>query len=193
MAKRTNTRRQTTKRDAPAKRKRVAKRARPVKRARATSRSRAAKRTRSAKPAPETAARRTRRTTTLRTRGAAPMLTESMAVTKEEELKAELDGAIRAFNRRRSELLQKALAEGGDAAVAQLEAQHDALRDAFFDLLKRQLDRNNERFAELTTAASSEAEKLRKAIDSLARIASVLNLFASVIGLVGRVVTVLGV
>ena len=78
-------------------------------------------------------------------------------------------------------------------AVAKLEEQHDALRNAFFDLLKRELDKNNDRFAELTGAASSEAENLKNAIDSIARIASILRLFASVIGLVGRVVAVLGV
>jgi hypothetical protein len=112
---------------------------------------------------------------------------------EEEALKAELDAAITAFNTRRTQLLKKAFDEGGDAAVAALEQQHDTLRTAFFDLLKRQLDRNNAQYVELTTVATKETAALKSAIESLANVASILKLATSVVRLIGKVTTVLGV
>jgi len=109
----------------------------------------------------------------------------------EEKLKSELDAAISAFNSRRTAILKKAFDEGGDEQVAKLEQQQEALRAAFFELLKKQLDRNNAQYVELTTSATRETTALKAAIESLANVANILNRAASVVKLVGKVTTVL--
>lgn len=114
------------------------------------------------------------------------------APANEEQLKTELDAAISAFNVRRAPLLKKAFDEGGDAAVTALEQQHDALRTAFFDLLRRQLDRNNAQFEELTKAATQETVALKEAIESLEKVTSIIKRATSVVGMIGKVITVLG-
>jgi len=182
-ARKTATRKTATRK--PAKRKTA--KTRTTKRA-ATKRSAKKRTTATRKPAKrETAKRETAQPTTAR---GAPL---DAIVSDEEQLKAELDLAITAFNTRRTALLREAFDEGGDAAVASLQQQHDALRSAFFELLKRQLDRNNAQFVALTSAATLEAAALTSAIESLANVASIIRLAASVVGLIGKVTTVLGV
>jgi hypothetical protein len=116
-----------------------------------------------------------------------------MALVKEEDIERQLSAAIRAYNNNRAQILLKAFDEGGQPLVQQLEAEYDALRDAYFTLLKKQLDQNNHRYEELTIDLRKEAERLEKDIDRLESTASIMNTIASVINLVGRVLIVLGV
>lgn len=112
--------------------------------------------------------------------------------TREDELKKCLANAIEAFNKNRVPILKKAFEEGGDDAVAQLEREYDSLRDAYFEILQRQLDRNHHRYDELTMAVISEAQSLEKAITSFEEVVNVIKLFGKTISLIGQVVIILG-
>jgi hypothetical protein len=119
------------------------------------------------------------------------MASPSVAPKSEEQLKADLDTTIRTFNRNRQALLKKAFDEGGDALVADLETTYDNLRQAYFTLLKQQLNKNHPQYETLTKAAVSESEALRKSIASLERIAAILNLAASTLATLARITAVL--
>jgi hypothetical protein len=112
--------------------------------------------------------------------------------TREDELEKCLVNAIEVFNKNRVPILKKAFEEGGDVAVAKLEREYDSLRDAYFEILQRQLDRNHYRYNELKTAVISETRSLEKAITSLEKIENVTKLFEKVISLVGQAVIILG-
>lgn len=111
----------------------------------------------------------------------------------EQELLDSLNKSIESFNRNRVAILKKAFDEEGDDAVNKLEQEHDALRDAYFEVLKRQLDQNNHRYEELMKEATSEAKEIEKAIDRLERVSQILNAMAQTVSIVGRALIVLGV
>lgn len=110
----------------------------------------------------------------------------------DEELKAKLRKAIETFNINRVALLKKAFQEGGDAQVDELLKEHDDLRDAFFEILARQLDRNSVRYLELVGKANNTTDQLQASIDKLDKIADIIDKTASVISAVGRALVVLG-
>jgi histidinol dehydrogenase len=111
----------------------------------------------------------------------------------ERELLEKLDSSIKAFNKQRVAILKKAFEEEGDRAVSDLEKEYDVLRDAYFEILKRQLDRNNNRYEELMGEALSEAGSLEKAIARLESVGQILKIMAQTVSLVGRILIVLGI
>lgn len=111
----------------------------------------------------------------------------------EEQLKLTLSQAIGAFNSNRAAILQLAHTNGGQAAVIKVEQEYDALRDAYFEILRRQLDKNNHLYEQLLIAVNSETEKLKVSVNQLNNINSITTLATTVINLVGRILIVLGV
>ncbi|PYF74863.1 hypothetical protein [Pedobacter nutrimenti] len=111
----------------------------------------------------------------------------------QQELKKSLSAAIAQFNSKRSQLLQAAFQSGGQDAVEKLEQEYDVLRDAYFEILQRELDENNHLYKQLTDQAKTEADNLTKSIKQLNNINDIINLATSVINLVGRILIVLGV
>jgi DNA repair exonuclease SbcCD ATPase subunit len=111
----------------------------------------------------------------------------------EEQLKLTLSQAIREFNNHRSAILQLAFTGGGQTAVDKVEQEYDALRDSYFEILRRQLDKNNHLYEQLISAANTETEKLLTSVNQLDNINDIINLATSVINFIGRIVIVLGV
>lgn len=111
----------------------------------------------------------------------------------QEQLKIALSEAIGDFNNQRAEILERALNEGGRPAVTKLVQEYDDLRDAYFEILRRELDPTNHLYEKLMTAAKNEAESLKDSISQFNNINEIINLTTSVINLVGRALIVLGV
>jgi len=111
----------------------------------------------------------------------------------EEQLKLELSKVIGEYSNNRAAILQLAQTNGGQVAINKVEQEYDALRDAYFEILRRQLDKNNHLYEQLITAANSETEKLRTSVNQLNNINDIINLSTAVINLIGRIVIVLGV
>lgn len=111
----------------------------------------------------------------------------------QEQLKITLSQAIGSFNNQRAEILERAFNEGGRPAVTKLVQEYDALRDAYFEILRRELDDNNHLYERLITAAKDETENLKESVRQLDNINDIINLTTSVINLVGRVLIVLGI
>lgn len=111
----------------------------------------------------------------------------------EEGLKAALSQAIAGFNNKRSEILQAAFSNGGQESVNKIEQEYDALRDAYFELLKRELDKNNHLYERLISAASTETGKLGKSVEQISNINNIIDLTTSVVNLLGRIIIVLGI
>lgn len=111
----------------------------------------------------------------------------------EEQLKSNLSLAIGEFSDKRAAILQLAYSEGGQAAVERLEQEYDALRNAYFEILQKQLDRNNHLYEQLTTVANEETGRLRASVGELAHINDIITLLGAVVSLVGRVLVVLAV
>ncbi|MPM95969.1 hypothetical protein SDC9_143125 [bioreactor metagenome] len=111
----------------------------------------------------------------------------------EEHLRVLLSQTIGEFNRKRSEILQVAYKEGGREAVDRVINEHDVLRDAYFEILRRQLDRNNYQYEQLINAANSETEKLRRSVSQLRSVGEIITLSGVVINLLGRILIILGI
>jgi len=77
-----------------------------------------------------------------------------------EHLKEAMRKRMRKFNRHRTAILHKAYKRGGDKAVAAVEQRYDEMRDAYFKLLQRGLDRNAQDYQALTQAASAYTKVL---------------------------------
>ncbi|PZU88630.1 MAG: hypothetical protein DI529_05380 [Chryseobacterium sp.] len=107
------------------------------------------------------------------------------------ELKKSLSTAISQFNAKRSQLLQEAFQSGGQDAVQKIEQEYDTLRDAYYEILQRQLDENHHLYTQLISAAKTEADELTKSVKQLNNINEIINLATEVINLVGRVLIVL--
>ncbi|MEW5677179.1 hypothetical protein ABGT15_12770 [Flavobacterium enshiense] len=110
----------------------------------------------------------------------------------EVQLKLALSQAIGEFNNHRSEIIDLAYQNGGQTAVKKIENEYDALRDAYFEILKRELDKNNHLYEELVNVANSETERLKASLKQLNNINDIIKLTTSVINMVGRVLIVLG-
>lgn len=111
----------------------------------------------------------------------------------EQELLNALEKSIESFNKNRVAILKKAFDEGGDDLVSKLEQEHEDLRAAHFEVLRRQLDRNNGRYEELLKEATAEAAAVEKSIAKLERVTKVLNAMTQAVSVVGRALIVLGV
>ncbi len=81
--------------------------------------------------------------------------TAAAVAVDQDRLVQELSDSIRQFNLNRVPILKKAFQDLGDPGVAELEKEYDSLRDAYFEVVRRQLDVNNQRYAELAGAAST--------------------------------------
>lgn len=110
----------------------------------------------------------------------------------EERLKTTLVQAISEFNSKRAEILQLAFDQGGRPAVTKLEQEYDALRDAYFEICKQQLDKNNHLYVQLINTATDETDKLRNTIQSLTNINDITNSLTIVVNIIGRLIIVLG-
>lgn len=111
----------------------------------------------------------------------------------EEQLKIKLSQAIGDFNNNRTAILKLAFDSGDQKAVVNVEREYDALRNAYFEILRRQLDQNNHLYEELMAAANSETEKLRTSLNQLNNINSIINSATTVVNLVGRILIMLAV
>ena len=111
----------------------------------------------------------------------------------EEQLKTALSQAIGDFNNNRTLILRLAFDSGDPNAVDKIEQEYDALRSAYFEILRRQLDNNNHLYEELITAANSETERLRTSVNQLNNINDIINLTTAVINLVGRIIIMLAI
>lgn len=111
----------------------------------------------------------------------------------EEQLKKALSQAIGEFNNNRVSILQLAFDSGDLKAVTKIEQEYDALRSAYFEILRRQLDKNNYMYEELITAANSETENLRASVNQLNNINEIINLTTTVVNLVGRILIMLAI
>jgi len=111
----------------------------------------------------------------------------------EEHLRVLLSQTIGEFNSKRSEILQLAYKEGGHEAVNRVVNEYDVLRDAYFEIVRRQLDRNNHQYEQLINIANSETEKLRRSVSQLRSAIEIINLSGVVISLIGRILIVLGI
>lgn len=104
-----------------------------------------------------------------------------------------LSQTIGEFNSKRSEILQLAYKEGGHEAVNRVVNEYDVLRDEYFEIVRRQLDRNNHQYEQLINAANYETEKLRRSVSQLRSAIEIINLSGVVISLIGRILIVLGI
>lgn len=104
-----------------------------------------------------------------------------------------LSQTIGEFNNKRSEILQLAFKEGGHDAVNRVVNEYDVLRDAYFEIVRRQLDRNNHQYEQLINAANYETEKLRRSVSQLRSAIEIINLSGVVISLIGRILIILGI
>jgi len=111
----------------------------------------------------------------------------------EEELKARLSKAISEFNNNRYKILKLAYDSGGNSAVQKAEEEYDALRDAYFEILRRQLDKNNHLYEQLIKNANTETNKLTESIQQLENINKIIELTAAVVNLIGRIIITLGI
>jgi len=111
----------------------------------------------------------------------------------EDQLKSNISEAIAAFNLNRVEILRLAFEEGGNQAVIEVEKEYDALRDAYYELMQKQLDQNNHLFNELITATNNEVDNLKESVNQLSMVNDIINLTSAVVNLIGRVLIVLAI
>ncbi len=110
-----------------------------------------------------------------------------------QQLTANIAQAITDFNNNRFQILQLAFQNGGQNEVTRLEQEYDALRDAYFEIIQAQLDKNNHLYDQLTTATNTETDKLKTSIAQLNNINNIINLLTSVVNLIGRSIITLGI
>lgn len=106
----------------------------------------------------------------------------------EQQLKLALSQAIDEFNNNRASILKLAFDSGGQNAVTKAEQEYDKLRDTYFEILRKQLDKNNHLYEELIAAANSKTEKLIASVNQLNNINEIINLITAVTKLVGRII-----
>lgn len=107
-------------------------------------------------------------------------------------LTAEMQRALDTYDAQRATLLEKAFEEGGADAVSKLEDEHQALRDALFELLKRQLVANSAQFPTLIDDTLTATKAITSSINSLSSAAKVLGNITQAINLAGRLVVLFG-
>jgi len=115
------------------------------------------------------------------------------APSPDEQLKVKLAKSIESFNKQRVDILRRAFDQGGDPEVEQLLEEQDALRDAYFEILQRQLDSNNARYVELVGKADKATQNLQNSIDTFDRVNAIIDKISSVVTAVGKALIVLGI
>jgi methionine synthase II (cobalamin-independent) len=111
----------------------------------------------------------------------------------EEQFKIALSHAIGEFNNNRTSILKLAFESGDLNDVEMIEQEYDALRSAYFEILRRQLDKNNHLYVGLISAANTETERLRESIYQLNNINDIINLTTAVVNLVGRLLIMVAI
>src|ERR1044071_2698847 len=109
-----------------------------------------------------------------------------------EELHNELTKAMVAFNLRRADILQKAFDEGGIDRVMELENEFSAMRDARFEIIRRQFDANSNQFTALAERAKEQADAIEASVTSLSSTKELLDNMAAFINTFGRLLIVFG-
>jgi hypothetical protein len=99
-----------------------------------------------------------------------------------------LTRAIDSFETKKASILEKAFQEGGAALVVELVNEVEALKDARFELLRANLDKNNAAFSALVERFKDETEALGDSIKRLQTIAKVLEGIANVVNLIARLI-----
>jgi hypothetical protein len=111
---------------------------------------------------------------------------------RQAELAAEMQRALDTYDAQRATLLERAFEQGGADAVSKLEDEHQALRDALFELIKRQLVANSAQFPNLIADTLAATKAITTSINGLAATANVLGNITKAINLVGRLVVLFG-
>jgi hypothetical protein len=106
-----------------------------------------------------------------------------------DDLKSKLSDIISSYNSNRATILAKALKDGGVDAVNKLEQGSGAIRDAYFEILRAQLDDNNAEYSSLAQAALNETTSLQISITQLNTINEIIDNSGKVISAVGRLLT----
>ncbi|MCI0663189.1 MAG: hypothetical protein L0220_19150 [Acidobacteria bacterium] len=111
---------------------------------------------------------------------------------RESQLIDAIVAALSEYNLHRTDILDKAFSDGGSALVMQIEDARNALKDAYYELVRTQLDRNHQQYALITEQAKREAKALEQDIRALRSIGEVIGKFGQIIDTVGRILIVLG-
>jgi hypothetical protein len=111
---------------------------------------------------------------------------------RQAELATAMQAALDTYDSQRATLLERAFAEGGADTVSKLEDEHQALRDALFELMNRQLVANSAQFPNLIADTLAATKAITSSINSLSAIANVLGNITQAINLAGRLVVLFG-
>jgi len=106
-----------------------------------------------------------------------------------ETIKSNLLTVIKQFNDNRANILSAANQQGGQDAVAKLEANFDDLNNQYDQLLEQELDVNNAAYSGLSDQADSETTQLQASLSNLQDINQTITLCSSVISTVASIVT----
>jgi hypothetical protein len=103
-----------------------------------------------------------------------------------------IDASLVKYETRRAAILEKAFQEGGGDKVKELEDEYQALQDAYFELLNRQLAANSAKFPDLMKQAVDATKQINASVDSLNNVTSILSSITKTVNLIGRVLILFG-
>lgn len=107
----------------------------------------------------------------------------------EEELKVTLRKAIDDLTDNLGAIKRLAFKNGGREAVDRINQRLEELRNAYFEILKSELDKNHDNYLLLIEKTNSEGVKLNESVKKLNDINDIINLLTSVINLSGQILT----
>lgn len=105
----------------------------------------------------------------------------------EEELKSTLKKAIENYTDNLGTIKRLAFRNGGRIAVDKVAQQLEELRNIYFEILKKELDKNNVSYVQLIEEANSEGAKLSISVNQLNNINDIVNITTSVVNLSGQI------
>jgi hypothetical protein len=103
-----------------------------------------------------------------------------------------IDASLVKYESRRADILEKAFQEEGSAKVKELENEYQALQDAYYELLNRQLAANSAKFPDLMKQTVDATKEINASVDSLNNVAKILNSMTKTVNLIGRVLILFG-
>lgn len=109
----------------------------------------------------------------------------------EEQLKHSLEKAIELFNMKRAEVLVQVQLYKGQTAVIAIEKDFFKFREAYYIILKNQLNKQHKQFLELVCYGIIEINKLNASIQTCEDMKEFLDLSSSVMKLLSRILEVL--
>ena len=122
-----------------------------------------------------------------------PPLSPAVRPGPEKELIAAIVDVLSRFNLNRTTILDLAFKQGGANLVASIQEARDALDDAYYELVRRQLDSGHQQYLSLIKLANSATEEIGKSIASLKRISDVIQSFGKAVDVIGRTLIILGI